>query len=415
MSATEPMPPVTPRKPVIVMKFGGTSVADTVGRAALARRVQAVIELDKAPIVVVSAMGRDGAPYATDTLLGLVDDLPADQRERDLLASVGELVSAVVVAHELRAAGIDALAFSGPEAGIMTDGVAGSSSITRIHPLQLFDAIDEGRVPVVAGFQGIAEDGRITTLGRGGSDTSACALGVALSAEQVEIYTDVDGVMTADPRTCEGTEVVELIGADELFQMAKAGSRVVHTPAAELALNSGIALRVRNTFSDHDGTLVADIAAYRPGGVATAVSHTVGVVRLSVRMPSPEGTRGHMLAQTRVYRCMADEGVSLDMFTPVGDALVFTIQGSSLGSAIAVLDRLMLPHDIRTGLAKVTLVGAGMHGVPGVMARMSEYLLAAGVDVLQTADSHTTISVLIPAESTERAVRALHDGFKLGE
>ncbi len=403
------------RKPVVVMKFGGTSVADETGRAALARRVTAALELGQAPVLVVSAMGRRGAPYATDTLLSLVAELPANERELDLLASVGELVSAVVVAAELRAAGVDAQAFSGAEAGVFTDGVAGNAAITEIHPGRVLAAIDAGIVPVVAGFQGLAEDGTLTTLGRGGSDTSACALGVALSAHEVEIYTDVDGVMTADPRACDGTEVLEVIRADELFQMARAGSRVVHTPAAELALNSGIAVRVKNTFSDHGGTLVADIASYRPDRVATAVSHASGVARVRVSLGDHEGTEEHMAAQTRVYRAMADAGVSLDMFTPGGDGLVFTVPESSLDTVGHVLDSLGMSCAIKDGLAKVTLVGAGMHGVPGVMARMSELLDTAGVQVFQAADSHTTISVLVPAEQTETAVRALHDGFELGE
>lgn len=395
------------------MKFGGTSVATVEGREALARRVVAALELGKAPVVVVSAMGRAGAPYATDTLLGLVAGLPANARETDLLASVGELVSAVLVAHELRAAGIEARAFTGAEAGIVTDDVAGDAAIQRIHPEALCAAIAAGLVPVVAGFQGVSETGHVTTLGRGGSDTSACALGVALEAAEVEIYTDVDGVMTADPRSCGGTEVLATVRADELFQMAAAGSRVVHTPAAELALASGLAVRVRNTFSEHEGTLVADIAAYRPDRVATAVSHIHGVARVAVALAAPEGTPDHMAAQTRVYRAMADAGVSLDMFTPLSATLVFSVAESALPTVLTVLDRLGLERTVTSGLSKVTLVGAGMHGVPGVMARLSEYLEAAGVDVCQVADSHTTISVLVRAADTAKAIAALHDGFEL--
>ena len=403
-----------PGKPVVVMKFGGTSVADAAGRSAIARRVTAALELGKAPVVVVSAMGRKGAPYATDTLLGLVAELPEDARERDLLAASGEVIACVVVAHELRAEGVAALAFTGPEAGIATDGVHGAAAITEIHPGALFSAIGSGQVPVVAGFQGIAEDGRLTTLGRGGSDTTACALGVALGAEAVEIYTDVDGIMTADPRVCDGASVLETIGADELFQMARTGSRVVHTPAAELALASGLAVRVRNTFTDHEGTLVADIGSYRPDSVATAISHAAGISRVRATLPAGEGTADHMLAQAHLYRAMADAGVSLDMFTPVGETLVFTLASEAVPRAREVLIRLGLDYEVHEGLAKVTLVGAGMHGVPGVMARVAEYLGDVGVDVLQTADSHTTISVLVPAESVDAAVAALHQGFGLG-
>lgn len=398
---------------VIVMKFGGTSVADDRGRAALARRVLATLELGRQPVVVVSAMGRKGAPYATDTLLGLIDRLPATARDRDLLASAGELISASVVAAHLRAAGVDAVAFSGAEAGIYTDGDFGKARITCIDPDALGTAIEAGHVPVVAGFQGVGPDGSTSTLGRGGSDTTACALGVALHAEAVEIYTDVDGVMSADPRTCETAGVLEVIGAEELFQMARHGSKVVHTPAAELALSSGIDVRVRNTFSDHQGTRVADMRSYTPAGVATAVSHTGDIARFIVTLPADEGTAAHTVYQARVYRAMADAGVSLDMFTPVMSDLVFTVAESSVSGACAVLERLKLRYAVRHGLAKVTLVGAGMHGVPGVVASMAEHLAAAGVNVLQTADSHTTISALVAASDAPDAVAALHRGFGL--
>jgi aspartate kinase len=237
---------------------------------------------------------------------------------------------------------------------------------------------------------------------------------VALGAEAVEIFTDVDGVMSADPRACDGAAVLETVGAEELFQMARHGARVVHTPAAELALGSGLSLRVRNTFTDHPGTLVADLATYQPRSVATAVSHADGIARIEVALPAPEGTTGHMQAQTCIYRAMADANVSLDMFTPTRDALVFTVLEAQRETAEKVLTGLTYAHRTRSGLAKVTLVGAGMHGVPGVMSRMAEFLSAAGVTVLQTADSHTTISVLVPGEVAQRAVAALHEGFDLG-
>jgi aspartate kinase len=260
----------------------------------------------------------------------------------------------------------------------------------------------------------MAADGSITTLGRGGSDTTACALGVALGAESVEIYTDVDGVMSADPRTCDGAEVLDVIRADELFQMARAGARIVHTPAAELALASGLSVRVRNTYTDHPGTLVADIASYTPSTVGTAVTCSGGIARIRVALPAGEGADGHMSTQTSVYRAMADEGVSLDMFTPAGETLLFTVAQASLEAASATLTGLRLPYEVTPALAKVTLVGAAMHGVPGVMATMAEHLAAAGVDVLQTADSHTTISVLVSSADADTAVDALHEGFGLG-
>lgn len=405
--------PTTGDRPIVVMKFGGTSVASPEGRAAVALHVTAALEIGQAPVVVVSAMGRDGDPYATDTLLALVRGLPADPREHDLLASVGEIISAVLVAHELRAHGVDAVALTGGEAGIVTDGLHGSARITAIHTDRLRTLIGQGRVPVVCGFQGVASDGTLTTLGRGGSDTTACALGVALGAEEVHIYTDVDGVMTTDPRVCESARTLEVIRPDELFQMARAGSRVVHTPAAELALTSGLSVRVKNTHSTHPGTHVTDIAALRPDSVATAVTHTDGVVRVVVDLGAEEGTQRHMAAQSDLFRKLADTGASLDMFTPIRDTLVFTVDHTALDAVRGVLDELPWTYDITVGLAKVTVVGAGMHGVPGVMARVAEHLREAGVAVLQIADSHTTISVLIKADQALDAVNALHTGFDL--
>ncbi len=401
--------------PVVVMKFGGTSVATADGRRALARRVAAALEMSVAPVIVVSAMGRAGEAYATDTLLGLVEGLPTDDRERDLLATTGELIASVVVAHELRAGGVDAVAFSGVEAGIVTDGVQGEATIVSIHPVRLIEALRARRVPVVAGFQGLSEDGRLTALGRGGSDTTACALGIALQAESVEIYTDVDGVMTADPRACTGVTPLPTLGADELYHLAEAGSKVVHVSAAKLALSSGLTLSIKNTFTDEAGTTVTDMGAYRPTGVATAISRIDGVVRIEVALPEAEGTLGHMRAQTRVYRAMADAGISLDMFTPAGDKLLFTLSASALAAARRAIEDLGLSYRASEHLSKVTVVGAGMHGVPGVMARVATYLDERGVPILQAADSHTTISVLVTEDDAAAAVQALHDGFELGE
>ncbi len=403
----------TSARPVVVMKFGGTSVATPEGRRALRDRVKQRIAAGRAPVVVVSAMGRKGAPYATDTLLELVDGC-RDEYARDLIMSVGEVVSAAVCAHELECGGVAARPFTGADAGILTDGEPGNASITEIYPALLLDAVAAGVVPVVAGFQGMAPDGTLVTLGRGGSDTSACAIGVALRAQEVEIYTDVDGVMTADPRICDGAEVLERIRADELFQMARHGSRVVHTPAAELALASGLDLRVRNTFTSAEGTLVvADIAGWRPTRVATAVSHVDGVVRFVVTLP-----RGKEAVSTpdqaRVYAAMAQAGVSLDMFTPFDGALAFCVAAGDVARAQEVLSELGLTFEAHQDLAKVTLVGAGMHGVPGVMARLAAALAGAGIQIEQTADSQSTISVLVPGDRRSDAVAALHEAFELG-
>jgi aspartate kinase len=400
--------------PLVVMKFGGTSVATEEGRAHLVARVAVERERGSHPLVVVSAMGRKGDPYATDTLLSLVDEDCCGAHELDLLMGVGEVISAVVVAALLNREGIAARALTGADAGIITNDVDGNATIRQITVTTLKELLGEGVVAVVAGFQGIDEDGVFHTLGRGGSDTTACALGVALGAARVDIYTDVDGVFTADPRLIEDAKVLSTITADELFQMARHGSKVVHTPAAELTLQSGVSMRVRSTFSGHEGTEVVSLDRFRPDAVATAVTTASGITRLRVRLPYvKDDPQAHMAAQTKVYQLMADAAISIDMFTPMNDRLVFSLAAPLADDAIVILTTEGFEVAARADLGKVTLVGSGMHGVPGVMARVARCLLDARIDVLQIADSHATISLLVDAEDLIPAARQLHHAFGL--
>lgn len=405
--------PVTPSR-LVVQKFGGTSVADADGRAAVRARVRARVDEGSSVIVVVSAMGRSGAPYATDTLLSLLEPGSPDPREADLLTSCGEVIAAVVLAHELRSAGIPAYALTGAEAGVVTDGEFGAASVLGVDPGPLRAVLSRGLVPVVAGFQGASQAGETTTLGRGGSDTTACAIGAALAADVVEIHTDVDGVMSADPRACDGVIVLDSLRFEELFQMARAGAKVMHAPAAEIAKDAGVPVRVLNTRGSAAGTLIAD-AAELPGGlrprVATAVSHADGVSRFLVTLPAGPGKAA---AITATFRSMADAGVSLDMFTPIDGVLAFSVDAPYADTASDILSSLGLDSERRDGLAKVTLVGAGMHGIPGVMARIAEALSTAGIEMLQSADSHYTISVLVDGKHLRRAVESLHSEFGLG-
>ncbi|HEY5468221.1 MAG TPA: aspartate kinase [Coriobacteriia bacterium] len=403
----------TSRRPLIVQKFGGTSVATPDSRAHVCARVRGRVEGGADVIVVVSAMGRAGEPYATDTLLGLLGAVAPDRREADLLSSCGEVISAVVLAHELRATGVAAYALTGRGAGVLTDGEFGDAAVLAIDPVPLTDALARGLVPVVTGFQGVSPAGETTTLGRGGSDTTACAIGAALGADAVEIHTDVDGVMSADPRTCDGVRVLDSLQYEELFQMARAGAKVMHAPAAEIAMTAGVPVRVLNTDGSSRGTLVASAETFVGVArrVATAVSRAEGVTRFVVTLPdAPE--RG--AAVTAIFRRMADEGVSLDMFTPVDGRLAFSVESASADEAAALLGLLRLRSTRQDGLAKVTLVGAGMHGVPGVMARIAEALSAVGIEILQSADSHYTISVLVGDAQATTAVDALHKAFGLG-
>jgi len=320
----------------------------------------------------------------------------------------------VLLAAELRAAGIPARFLDGAHAGIVTSADAGDACVLRVDTTALAAALENGEVPVVPGFQGVSEEGLTTTLGRGGSDTTACAIGVALDAEKVEIYKDVDGVMTADPRLVADAHLIEVLGRDELFEMSNAGAKVVHTPAAELALLAGIPLRIRSTFEEGEGTEVCDIAARRPCAVATAISSQSGISRLRVRLPQThEDSLAHMEVQTRVFSALAEAGISVDMFTPMNDRLVLSVDENRESAALEALAPTGYECAVRRGLSKVTVIGAGMHGVVGVMARVERALCAAGIDVLQSADSHATISVLVDGSACPEAIRALHREFGL--
>ncbi len=280
----------------IAMKFGGTSVRDDKARRAAREQVRRRLAEGNQVAVVVSAMGRKGEPYATDTLIGLLARAgePIAPRELDLAMSAGELLSAAYFAHFLNLDNIPAEAFTGPQAGFLTDKAAGQAEILSLDPARIRRCLDEGKVAVVAGFQGVDDDGEIRTLGRGGSDTSAVALGAALGANEVEIYTDVDGVAQADPRRVPAARFLDEMSADTLLAMAEEGSKVLHPRALRAAQPSAIPIRVRNTFTDKAGTLVhheANTGPARP----MALAHRDGLALVHVSGEYPRKTVPELL------------------------------------------------------------------------------------------------------------------------
>lgn len=403
---------------IVVQKFGGTSVATPELRAAVVRRVLEARERGLVPVVVVSAMGRAPEPYATDSLIALAraeypDTAP---RELDLLAACGEIIAAVVLANTFRRAGVEqVVVLTGGQAGIITDRNYGDARILRVEPQHLLRHLERGDLPIVAGFQGMAETGDVTTLGRGGSDTTAAALGVALRAEEVEIYTDVDGVKTADPRLVPEARTLQRVTYEEVLQMATEGAQVIHPRAVELAQRANLPLRVRSTLGEGAGTLIAHgyesdaVRAARDGPLVTGVTMRPGVAQITVH---PAGVQAEG-ADLRVFRPLAEAGISVDMINVFPDRKSFIVAEGDGERAAQALERQGFRVTLRRGCAKVSVIGAGMRGVPGVMARVVEALHDAGVEILQTADSHLTISCLVPGAAGERAVRALHARFGL--
>jgi aspartate kinase len=403
---------------VIVQKFGGTSVATEEGRARLVDHVAAAAAGGWSPVVVVSAMGRAGAPYSTDTLLGLVPAEPGDSwtraRDLDLLLSCGEVISATVTAAALRGSGHEAVALTGHQAGFVTDEVHGGASIVELHPDRILRCIAQGQIVVVAGFQGATRAGEVTTLGRGGSDISAVALGAALHAGLVEIYTDVDGIKTADPLLVPLARTIPQITYNETSQMANEGARVLHPRAAEMAARFRLPVRIRSTFTDTPGTLITvdgpkdPWSALAHPGPVTGVTHAESITLVSLGSEGGDGP-----PYTRTFRTLAGVGINIDMISVTPQACSFIIATQAARAALEALRGAGIEPTLRSSLAKVSVVGHGMRDTPGVMALVSEALLEAGVGILQTSDSLMTISCLVDLADLQTAVRALHTRFGL--
>lgn len=394
-------------------------MATAEGRAQVAAKVGEALERDLSVVVVVSALGRYGHPYATDTLIELVQEIDSqvEGRELDLLMSCGEIISAVVMVQTLKAKGIEATAFTGGQAGIFTNHVFNNARILEIKPAMLLNCLEEGKVAVVAGFQGMTTGGEITTLGRGGSDTTAAALGVALKAEEVEIYTDVEGVMTADPRLVPQAKPLEVITYQEIYEMAYLGAKVVHPRAVEIAMEGRVPLRIRPTFSNSKGTLITDGVPLskieiRENKQVTGLAHLAGMALVKIHSDLDINKNGMAV---RVFELLAEAGISVDMIQVAPNQIGFIIQQELAEQARQVLSGLALEVGVESGYAKVAIIGTGMRGVPGVMARVMRGLKEAEIAVYHSTDSHINIACLVKQDEMSKALQVLHDIFELAD
>ena len=404
---------------ILVQKFGGTSLATVERRAMVASKVSEAIHSGYSLVIVVSAIGRTGDPYATDTFLDMVKGIHPDlpKRELDLLMSCGEVISGTVLVSTLNSLGLKAVLFTGGQAGIITNNDFGDARIIRVEPGEILKQLAEGNVVVVTGFQGITESGQITTLGRGGSDTTASALGVALDAETIDIYTDVEGIMTADPRIVEDARILETVSYNEICQLAYQGAKVIHPRAVEIAMQRNIPLRIKSTFSDAPGTIVTNMHPDREVGtditndrIIAGIAHTPCVTQLRILTANDPDLH---LTVKQIFKAMALADISVDFISVQPEAVLYTVSDELADKAVEILKNMGFQPDVYPSCAKVSIVGAGIAGVPGVMADMVEALSDAGVTILQSADSHTTIWVLVHKEDMVRAVKALHKKFNL--
>jgi aspartate kinase len=396
---------------VVVQKFGGSSLTSPELREIAASRVADAARGGAHVVVVVSAMGRAPEPYATDTLLSLIGPVRGGPN-RDLLLAVGEMISAAVFAELLNSLGWHAQAMTGGQAGIVTDDAFGDARIVRVDPHVVRAALEAGIIPVVTGFQGATESGAVATLGRGGSDLTAIALGDALGASSVDIYTDVSGVMTADPRRVADAHTVERVTPAEMVELAGNGAKVMHSKAAELAHATSTPYAVKGLRSNV-GTLIDDDAPVdrdRPVTGITALRN-VSFFRV-IQGLSDEGGRATL--DRELFDRLAAASISIDMIN-VNDAGVFFVcDDENVERVQGELHNLNLALRVRMHCAKLSIVGAGMRGTPGVMAAVVRAVTDASVEIIHSTDSNITISVLVPDDAAGRAEQALHDYFALG-
>ena len=403
---------------IIVQKFGGTSVADTDKIKNVAHTVIREKENGNDVVVVVSAMG-----HTTDYLVKMAHDLTPNPsgREMDMLLSTGEGVSIALLAMAIQAAGYDAVSFNAMQVGIMTENVHSKARIVDIKTEKLRRNLSEGKIIVVAGFQGVTEDGEITTLGRGGSDTSAVALAAALNAERCDIYTDVEGVYTTDPRVVPNASRLNQISYEEMLELAHAGANVLHPRSVETAKQFNVPLRVRSSFKlDNLGTLILGVnkmEIYKPvAGVAADLSQARIVV---CDVPDKPGSAASIFSK------LAKENISVDMIIQSyarkisnTNDIAFTIDKSDLPKTIATLEK--MKDDLNCGeikvddnIAKVSIVGAGMIDRPGIASTMFETLAQQNINIRMISTSEIKISCLVDKEKAQKAVKALHEVFEL--
>jgi aspartate kinase len=403
--------------PLVVQKFGGTSVGDPQKLTAVARRLVAAREAGSQVVGVLSAMGR-----VTDELLALsheVSPLP-EPRELDMLLSVGERISCALAAMAINDLGHRAISLTGSQAGIVTDTSHGKAKIVDIRAHRIHEALEADQIVLVAGFQGVSTDFEVTTLGRGGSDLTAVALAAALDADVCEIFTDVEGVFTADPRIVPEARKLSVVSYEEMLELSASGGKVLMLRSVEFARNHGVRIHVRSSFSDTEGTVVTSQEELMEQPIISGIAHDTSEAEITILgVPDRPGIAAAL------FRKLADETVNVDMIVQNVSAeghtdISFTVPKSELLRIDPVIRAVAAEVGARgvqqdSEIAKISLIGAGMKSNPGVAADMFEALADAGINIGIISTSSIRISCVVPAGEVERAVQVVHDKFRLSE
>lgn len=402
---------------MIVQKYGGTSVGTAQRIKRVSRRIAETVRSGQQVVAVVSAMG-----HTTDRLIALARQVNADPpaRELDMLVANGETITAPLVAMCLQSLGVPAVSLSGPQAGIRTSRHHSRARIKDIKPERILEALEHGQVPVVAGFQGATEDADIATLGRGGSDTTAVALAAALGAEACEILTDVDGILTADPRVVPEARLLRHIAYEEILELAAVGAKIMHPRAIEIGELYAVPIHVRSSFTGCAGTMIVAELPMEDRKRVRGVAHETDIAKITVLdVPDKPGVAA------AIFDPLSEHGLSVDVIVQNVSShgktdLTFTVAESDLRHALELVQKVC--RDIgaqgvsqAVGLAKVSIVGTGMLGTPGVAARMFRTLAEERINIEMISTSEIRITCLIERAEVERAVRALHAAYELDQ
>ena len=390
-----------PQHGTVVMKFGGTSVAGPERLRRVAKRLVSAHEEGNRVVAVLSAMGA-----TTDELISLAHQVSArpDARELDMLISVGERISCALAAMATNDLGHRAVSLTGSQAGIVTDTTHGKARIVDVRARRIHESLDRDEIVLVAGFQGVSTDHDVTTLGRGASDLTAIALAAALGAERCEIYTDVEGVFTADPRIVPGASKLHAVSYEEMLELAASGAKVLQLRGVEFARNHGVTLHVRSTFADEEGTWIGEEdERMLEKAMIAGVTHDVEEAVFEVESAEP----------AELFQALADASVNVDTVIQIGTGVVFSAPEEDRDAATGALEQLGARWTEREGLGKVSVVGAGMKSHPGVAAKTFGTLADIGVESHFVSTSPIKIAFYVPRADVERAVKALHEAFDL--
>ena len=402
---------------IIVKKFGGTSVGDTTKIKNVAKRIVGSIEKGNQVVVAVSAMGG-----TTDKLVALAHEVSPSplERELDMLLSTGEQVSIALLAMAVSDLGYEAISLTGNQVGILTDGFYSNARIVSINNQRILDELKMGKVVILAGFQGVTIDGEITTLGRGASDTTAVAIAASLNADRCEIYTDVDGIYTADPRIVKSARKLDRITHDEMLEMAGLGAKVLHSRSVELAKKFQVPLMVRSSFHEGDGTIIVKESEIMEQVVVSGVTSNKDQAKISLI-----GIEDKPGVAAEIFNIVAEQNINIDMIIQnVGrdgtTDLSFTVPEKDLSKAVKVIQDLSDQIKIATletdsNISKVSVVGIGMVSHVGIASKMFSALAEQNINIQMISTSEIKISCVIDQTQTDKAVEVIHDSFDLGQ